>query len=143
MSYLRGKDQWDYKIFEDSGVLGDVNGGFSAGGTLTEINAKFTEKLIIYLALEEKGKMLGKQWMMWTMLILRPHVAGHTEIALGTPRWTQGMFVAIVIPTMTDMLILSVDLACLGRLVAGVELRGVTMVAEIEIIFAGNHGDLA
>ena len=62
MSYLRAKEQWDYKLFQDSGVVGDTEGGFSAGGRLKQINAKYTEKLIIYLALQEQGNMLGKQW---------------------------------------------------------------------------------
>jgi len=63
MSYLRGKEQWHYKLFQDTGVVGDTEGGFSAGGRLKQINAKYTEKLIIYLALQEEGNMLGKQWM--------------------------------------------------------------------------------
>ena len=63
MSYLRSKEQWDFKLFEDDGMLGDTNDGFNAGGRLKQMNAEYSEKIIIYLALEEEDEMLGKHWM--------------------------------------------------------------------------------
>ena len=64
VSFLRYQYQWDYGLFEDNGKVKNVTGGFSAGATLRYINATFSEKIVIFLALEELGEMLGKQWMM-------------------------------------------------------------------------------
>ena len=58
MAYLRKKKQWDYKVFEDRGVVGNTDDGFAYGATLKQMNATYTKKLIIYLALEEEGEMI-------------------------------------------------------------------------------------
>ncbi|MFT4627878.1 MAG: hypothetical protein ACI8PZ_006570 [Myxococcota bacterium] len=63
-SYIRDSSQWDWGLFEDSGVVGDVDAGFASGATLNTMNDSFTEKIIIYNRLVENSvDELGQQWM--------------------------------------------------------------------------------
>jgi len=67
IGYLRNSAQWDYGIYDDNGVVGDVDGGFSTGSTMrNNVNLSgilYNQKLIVYLHLVENGVDLGTQWM--------------------------------------------------------------------------------
>jgi len=67
IGYLRNSAQWDYGIYDDNGVVGDVDGGFSTGSTMrNNVNLDgvlYNQKLIVYLNLIESGYNLGTQWM--------------------------------------------------------------------------------
>ncbi len=64
MSWIRQPGQWDWRLFDDQGQVGDTAGGFASGAALRRANPTVSEKIVIYLHLVENGQVLGKQWML-------------------------------------------------------------------------------